>query len=730
MRIKCFRVQNFRRLKDVLIHLDPRQTIFVGANNSGKTSATHLFHMFLCQHSPFQIYDFSADCWDQFSSFSPATGNADTELPQITFDLWFDVDSDNVHRALDILPNLDWAGEPVGVRMVYAPRDGSRLVANYVEARTKAEQEIADIKDSAYKPWPQTMLDYMRRRLADEYEIKYFKLDANRCNADFLPDDGYQPFPMGTQASGAAKVMNSIVRVDFLDAQRHLSDIDSRGRSEDLSKRLSRFYNRNLQKLENDFDALATIADSEAKLNAHFAKVFSPTLDRLGELGYPGISNPGLVLKASFDARGILNTSAKIHYALPVEQGLPAIDETLPDQYNGLGFKNLIYMVIEVLDFHQEWADKEIDRAPIHLVMIEEPEVHLHAQLQQVFIRKILDILPKPESGFHTQLVVTTHSPHIIYESNFTPIRYFARSAPHGLHLTDVKDLSIFYDNEEIPTREFLQQYIKLTHCDLFFADAATLVEGNVERLLLPAIIRRFVPALRSCHLTILEVGGAFAHCFEKLAHFLGLPTLVITDLDSCSPAAAGQDPDEQADLTDDSDDYGPACMVDTPGAVTSNQTLRQWLPKMNTIAQLLNADEGAKSPPNPDGSAGLVRVAYQTAESVSWQGETEERTGRTLEEAFALQNLAWTQSDAGKDLGLKIANADQLPIAQLHVKLYSRVRHFDKTRFALSVIATLEPTWVAPAYIIDGLQWLRAKLELPIIDGIDSDTQPPAADQ
>ncbi len=46
MRLSSFHVQNFRRLKDVRITVDPDNTIFVGANNSGKTSATHVFRMF------------------------------------------------------------------------------------------------------------------------------------------------------------------------------------------------------------------------------------------------------------------------------------------------------------------------------------------------------------------------------------------------------------------------------------------------------------------------------------------------------------------------------------------------------------------------------------------------------------------------------------------------------------------------------------------------------------
>lgn len=744
MHIKCFRVQNFRRLKNAFVQMDQKRTIFVGANNSGKTSATQLFQMFLGPRVPMQIYDFTADSWERFRTFDPSAGHTAADLPQIVFDLWFDVDDDNVHRVLDILPSLDWAGQPVGVRMIYAPIDDARLVANYTDARAKAQGEIGE-NDSAYKPWPQTMLDYLTRRLTDEYEIKYFVLDATQCGRDLQPNAGYQPAAMSTQGSSPAKVIDAIVRVDCLNAQRHLSDADTRGgRSEDLSKRMSRFYQRNLQQLDSDLHAMAAIAESEDKLNAHFADVFEPTLKQLSELGYPGITNPSLVLKARFDAHSMLNSSAKIHYTLPAQPGAPVIEQTLPDQYNGLGFKNLIYMVVELLDFHQSWVDAETDRPPVHLVMIEEPEVHLHAQVQQVFIKKILSILPEPEPDFRTQLLVTTHSPHIIYESTFTPIRYFCRSSsPGGLHLTDVKDLSTFYEDEEVATREFLQQYIKLTHCDLFFADAAVLVEGNVERLLLPSIIDRFVPALQARHLTILEVGGAFAHRFETLVAFLGLPTLVITDLDSVEPPVstpnangdktgpdAGSSPparDQQevqaadpasthGDIDGEEDDDAggrKACMVDTPDAVTSNPTLRQWLPKMTAIADLLSANDIDKSSVAADGSPGPIRVAYQTQEAVIWQGQTDHRVGRTLEEAFALQNLDWTQSHAGKALGLKIAKAANMSITELHGKLFDRVKNFDKTRFALGVIAELNPTWVAPAYIVEGLQWLETKLDV-----------------
>src|SRR3546814_4103670 len=73
------------------------------------------------------------------------------------------------------------------------------------------------------------------------------------------------------------------------------------------------------------------------------------------------------------------------------------------------------------------------------------------------------------------------------------------------------------------PYREFLHQYLTLTRCDLFFADKAVLIEGTSERLLLPAMIRTTdaaavgEPQLGSQYLTVMEVGGAYAHRFFTL---------------------------------------------------------------------------------------------------------------------------------------------------------------------------------------------------------------------
>jgi hypothetical protein len=65
MILQSFHIRNFRRLRDVHITLEPDRTIFVGANNSGKTSAAHALSLFL-REEKFLMYDFSAEAWNKF----------------------------------------------------------------------------------------------------------------------------------------------------------------------------------------------------------------------------------------------------------------------------------------------------------------------------------------------------------------------------------------------------------------------------------------------------------------------------------------------------------------------------------------------------------------------------------------------------------------------------------------------------------------------------------------
>lgn len=756
MHVHSIAFKNFRRLKDARIDFSHDLTIFVGANNSGKTSATHAIELFLLGgKDKFTVHDFCAGCWTDFENF-PAEGAVDAKVtfPTISLDVWISVDADNLYRVVELLPRAAWEGSLVGLRIEFSAKDAAQTLANFrvkvAESAKFAKTKEKDGQD--YQPWPHNMRDYLSRELKNEYCLRYFILDEAQLKAE-TADAAYTPKEIiGDAERSGHTIINSLIKVDFLSAQRHLSDGNAQARTEDLSKRLSRFYTRNQKEREEDHNALRALALSEKQLTKHFADVFSDTFKSLRKLGYPGLANPSLEIRAALKLERLMSDQqAKVHYLLE-ETTAEAEALALPDSYNGLGFKNLIYMGVELLDLHSAWSTteegKEDKRQPIHLIFIEEPEAHMHAQLQQAFVRKLTELIPpKGDDGYATQFVITTHSPHILYERGFQPIRYFRRSAETGAKQSSaVFNLSVFYDQNE-SDRDFLQRYMKLTHCDLFFADAAILVEGNVERLVLPLMIAQGAKKLSAAYLSILEVGGAFAYRFRKLIEFLGLPTLIVTDLDSVHPALpkreeeavagdtataeAAENAEEENDDDDDGQDAEGAkkpkprskCPAGTPGAITANQTLRKWLPGKSLVEELLAAPVGDRlQAPTADGGA-HVMVTYQCAVNATWGKETLELKSRTLEEAFAYENLVWCQKKEHHEVGLRWAKSSTMSLEELAAKIHKRVKgeSFKKTNFALGLLASSDASWVVPAYIQNGLDWLTS--HVAISDGaVESD--------
>lgn len=89
------------------------------------------------------------------------------------------------------------------------------------------------------------------------------------------------------------------------------------------------------------------------------------------------------------------------------------------------------------------------------------------------------------------------------------------------------------------------------------------MVEGVTEKMLLPIMINKVAPELNRNYISVLEVGGAYTHKFKELLNFIKVKTLIITDIDSVQL-----------------DNNRKACSVATPNSVTSNATLKDWLPK------------------------------------------------------------------------------------------------------------------------------------------------------
>ena len=695
MKLLSFSVENFRRLKKMNVNLEDATTIFVGANNSGKTSATHLFKLMLgTSKDKFSIHDFSASSWEIFRTAGEIDLTEEQEdtsigLPKIGLSLWLSVDENNIHNVIDLLPDLDWQNTPIGVKVCFEPKNPFEVIRDYQTARSEPESGAETVD---YKPWPKDLFDFLERDILKYYAIKYYVLDFSVCDeSGFIPDTEVLK-PLGDKDRSGEKILSSLIKVNYLHAQRHLSDEAQTERGQSLSKRFSRFYQRNLDQKEDDFETIKMLAKAQDGLDDHFSEVFSETLAKLETLGDPGVVHPKLLIKSILNTDRILSHNTHIQYDLSDKSGLPF---SLPDRYNGLGFKNLIFMLVELLDFQAEILALEENRPLLHLIFIEEPEAHLHAQIQKVFIDKIRIAVGADTLTLSQQHVVTTHSSHILYNSGFKPIRYFRRKDKAHNQATDVLDLSKFSKDEK-ENVAFLQRYMKLTHCDLFFADAAILVEGNVERLLLPLFIEEAATGLQSKYISTLEVGGAHMHRFLPLLKFLGLPSLLVTDVDSVDPKNNRR-----------------KCSTWTENSETGNSLLRNHFPRIEKTSDLATLAPEEKEFELCSETEAKLRVAFQHKLETTISNETSSTYfGRTIEEQFAYENFDWLQKDDQKSLKLV---SDKNTIEEICEDLFQRVKDdFKKADFALELMSLDREGWTTPTYIADGLTWLDVQLSTP----------------
>ena len=521
------------------------------------------------------------------------------------------------------------------------------------------------------------------------YEIAYYSLD----------DRDHQTVETQLDSKDGKSLLRDLLRVDFVDAQRNVDD-DEASRSNRLSTAFSAFYKKNLEQAEAEQSAYQVIDENNQKLTAHYETHFSGLMEVIRGLGIPSINDRDLKIVSSLSPLAALQGNTDLLYIDSERQ------HELPESYNGLGFKNLIYMAIQISHFHLQWMRTEQNRPLCQLIFIEEPEVHLHAQVQQTFISNIWKIISKAaktaeQEDLVPQFVVSTHSSHILDAVDFAKVRYFERCELEGedrqairtLNASRVHSLRSFqpepmeiqgktFDPED--AKRFLLRYLKLTHCDLFFADAAILVEGTVEKLLLPRMVEKAAPGLRTKYLSILEVGGAYAHRFEGLLSFLNIPHLIITDLDSVSPEG-----------------NHPACRGDRAGALTSNASLKKFF-DVGTVQELLALSQEDKTDEDKDRC-----TVFQVGVTVEEGGQSLEMIPRTIEEAFAYNNFSILR-DGGLSVGIDVPAGLSEAYEEIHKRIKST--DFKKTDFALNVLAS-ESEWVTPDYIAKGLQWLEQRL-------------------
>ncbi|MCE3027286.1 AAA family ATPase [Salinicola sp. DM10] len=741
MKIDFVEIKNFRKLQSCRIEFDDSVTLLVGANNSGKTSAMVAMRKFLLSPKSLEVRDISIGNWAEIDKIGiDWESGVESEYSINNFfpllDVWLDAPLSQIHHVVDLIPSADWVGGAIGVRLSFEVKNLDELKAAYLEARTAARR-IEQGAPEGHSPSvpPRNLIEFIEPVISKYLVLKAYSLDPElltppdskgRAHVQDLPDDALE--------IGGTPLKN-LINIREIPADREFStggtsslggeDVKAERLIRTLSEHVRSYYDAHVDKKEevsaDDISAFSSLQRAERAFDKRMKSGFASVFEELAELGIPGVNNPSIEINTKFKSLDGLSHGSAVQYRVSEPEDGQEV-RYLPESYAGLGYQNLIAMVFLLMRFRQDWIDPKVGNAeegsiaPLQLVMIEEPEAHLHAQVQQVFIKKSYSVLRNhsdlgDSSENMTQLLVSTHSSHVAHEVNFSNLRYFRRlpaEAKGQPPISTIVNLSNVF-GEDDKTLRFVKRYIKATDCDLFFADGAIFVEGQAERILVPHFIRHHFGDLWRRYISMIDLGGSNAPRFKPLVKALGLTSLVITDLDAGVPTTV---PKKGGGTTTRTKKAKPAIGADQ---VTTNPTLKEWHPKIAKIDELIALEDSDHAVCVDDEYELYVSYQKKVKNPID---DDEELIPRTFEDALVYANFSVLEGVSGSSTTNKVSALvkSELSGAELEAELFEIVDSAEKAAFAIDCLAAMEDgaELVPPFYIAAGLEWLQEKLTDP----------------
>lgn len=755
IRLRFTELSNFRRLNKIQLNIDPETTILVGANNSGKTSILAALRHFLADGSPFSAFDISVSQWAKLRQLGkawedltedPLTNTDSEEIWQEqlemlldtmpTLDLWFDADVGMYHYVAPFLSTFTWNGGAFGVRLRLEPVTNIEELKNLAWTFNNVRSSIKDMGDDSLA-WPIDIIDFWLREHLKLGQVRAYKINSQHNPITELPSY-VTPILDLNSSSIDRKHLSRLIKVDFIAAQRGLGNEEAGTKPTSgthrigmFSNQLVKFANQHLNVATSGYsqrlDLIKAIAQAQKDLDDKIHEAIADSIEEVKELGYPGLHDPQEIrFRTRIQTSNLLDHGTAVQYSMQKE----STESLLPEYSIGLGYQNLQSLSYQLVSFRASRLNPERGSpVPIHIVMIEEPEAHLHVQVQRIFptkAHKLISPTGEDTGGLKSQLIISTHSSHLAHAENFDRLRYVCRLTKKDKNqspITEVVNLADVFGNDK-KTREFAERYFRVQHTDLLFANAAVFVEGVAERMLVPLFMERDFKELNSRYVSFLDIGGSHAHRLKPLVERLRIPTVIITDID---PSEIKEGKIKKNG--EPSKKLVAAPNIGQGGLQCGNQTLRGWHPK------LIQLDDFKE----PTDKILVWNEIEDCPVRFSWQLPIAEHKGcwpSTFEDSLILTNLSWfkellnneftedeedNESEYEKEtpkgaLGsiAKLAEQDisaQELLVQLHKLMHSS---FNKGNFAANIFELVSSgeDIKCPEYIKGALTWLQAQLE------------------
>lgn len=413
MYIEKFIIKNFRGIADLALHFSKGLNVLIGENNSSKTAIIDALRICLSYGNQ------KRDIYISYPDFHIEKTEISDTLNDIEFHLHFKIEDP---------AEAGWFNDLLSVQ-----EDGTQDLQLHFRYYLDEEERIR------YKVWGGTNEG---QAIAPEilFLLYHVHLDALR------------------------------------DAENHLRPI--RG------NRLGQLY-ANIQidpNAETDKEKKKEIAkkvreavDSDADWTQHIGKGKEKINEHLRETSFASKQQQVEILFLPFDFNRLVD-NLKIQMPIYTDELLEG--DSSKQKYfelyqNGLGYNNLIYTATVLGDLKQR---KKLNKESYAALLIEEPEAHLHPQLQNLFFKYLNKL--DTEQGF--QIFISSHSPTITAKSDLKSVVVLQNQD------NKVSALSLDKSGLSRDNRKYLHKFLDVTKSQLFFSNGVILVEGISESLLLP----------------------------------------------------------------------------------------------------------------------------------------------------------------------------------------------------------------------------------------------------
>lgn len=656
MQLSKIRIKNYRLLIDAELEVDPKTTLIVGRNNTAKTSCFSCIGNILegktvsfNDYPLFRREDFYAKIalfMEKKLSYEELCKQIEVVSIDFMVDYSLDDPDDNLGALSPFIIDVDVNTTTALIRAEYRLKTDEKTLWALLES--------SYYKDGAFSPSEEA-----HEVLVDNFD-KLFGLTVYAINPNNMEDKQVK----------SQKELHDLFPFHTIPAERVLGEDDTHNSS--LGSLISGFFDMSEADLDpkvaEEIKMLRTIVEKANKdVQKQSDEILSSVVNSSIGFGYPNIEELKLGVTTQLSIDDQIKNQTKLSYISGTA------NESLPSSHNGLGYKNLIKMEFLLAAFARDVEKRGVACVP--LLFIEEPESHMHPQMQTAFATYLEKFLGKL-SNVQIQTFLTSHSAHIANTMEFAKVRYAQKSNAGVIY----KNLNTFAQANS-DNVNFIRKYLTLTKCDLFFADKAIFVEGASERLLLPDMIEKCEATgvfgsgkypLSAQYYALIEIGGAYAHKFIPFIEFLGVPCLILTDLDSV------------ADRISKGGKVVKKSVLVSQGETTSNETIKWWIRRNKGLPEndTSKIDLTVITSMSPDDKTrGKCHIEFQTAENGL--------CGHSLEEA--VRNVNRKHYDLG----------DSTSEEDLEFKGKS------KTDFALDLIWECAD-YCVPAYIKSGLTWLN----------------------